>query len=202
MRRMARLVLPGLFVVLLYGGFVAGSAVASPIWLVAGSSPPPGETVTGTASNAKFKIAGMTTTCSTTSLEMEIKNVGTVGEGEVTDMTFSGCSTDTKCTVEAIDAINLPWPLHLTRVSSADYVVVEGIEIVALYGNPICALYETEVEIDGSAGGLFTGGSPASLAFSPSNFTSTGTKLLTFGNGLDWSAIFSLSAPGGALSIG
>jgi hypothetical protein len=199
---MTRLTLPGLCVVLAYSGFVAASAAASPIWLVAGSAPPPGETVTGAASNAKFKIAGMTTTCSTTSLEMKIKNVGAVGEGEITDMSFLGCSTDTKCTVEAIGAENLPWPLHLKRISNADYVVVEGIEIVVVYGNEECVLYETEVVIDGSAGGLFTGGSPSSLAFSPSNFTNTGTKLLTFGTGLDWSAIFSLSAPGGALSVG
>ena len=199
---MARLTLPGLCVVLVYSGFVASSAAASPIWLVAGSAPSPGETVTGSASNAKFNISGLITTCSTTSLEMEIENVGAIGEGEVTDMTFSGCSTDGKCTVEAIGSEGLPWPLHLTRISNADYVVVKGIEIVVVYGNEECALYETEVLIDGSAGGLFTGGSPASLAFSPSNFTSTGTKLLTFGNGLNWSAAFSLTAPGGALSIG
>lgn len=201
---MARLVLPGLCVVLVYSGFLAAAAHASPIWLLNGSQLSSRKTVTSAASNGNFKFPGITTTCSTTSLEMEIENHLGIGEGEVTDMNFSGCSTNGVCTVEAIGPENLPWPLHLETILGADYVIVEAIDIVVVYGNPECVLYETEVVIDGSAGGLFTNGSPASLAFSPLSLTDSGTEPLTFGIGIDWSAtFFPLSVSGGgALSVG
>lgn len=196
--------LPGLFVVLACSGLFASAAQASPIWLLNASPLSSPKTVTGAASNGYFEFTGMVTTCSTTSLKMEIENINMTGEGEVTDVAFSGCSTNTKCTVDAIGPENLPWPLHLETISSVDYVIVEAIDIVVVYGNPECVLYETEVVIDGSAGGLFTGGSPASLAFNPSSLANSGTELLTFGNGIDWSATFlPLSVlGGGVLSVG
>jgi hypothetical protein len=187
--------------VLAAGGVFASSGSASPLWLVNGSSSfSSGEIATGTASNAYFEFFGLKTTCSTTKLGLEIGNPGGVGLVEATSLSLLGCSTNTVCTVEAVEAQGLPWPAHLATVSGGNYVVLEGVEVEILYGNPICVLNETVLPIEGTAGGLFTN-APAKLAFNPASFAATGTELSAFGSGIEWSATFTMAANGGTLGL-
>jgi hypothetical protein len=97
--------------------------------------------------------------------------------------------------VESIAAEGLPWPAKLLTVSGTHYLLITKIEFTIVFGNPLCALYETEVVIDGSAGGRIDNPSESAV-FDASSFSATGAKLLAFGSPVALSGTFRMAAIG------
>jgi hypothetical protein len=180
---------------LLSAGSVA-DAGASPGWKFNGSLLFGTETISGGASNTSLTIPGLTTKCKSLSYKMTISNSAGTGKGEITALSFSECSTDSKaCTVESMTADKLPWQLHATTVSLKNYVIVEGVRISILYGGAECALGETVATVTGTAGGLFDN-TNSTITFNALNFTATGTALKVFGSKVEWNCILTTEATG------
>ncbi len=178
-----------LFAALAASAVLAGPAAASPAWVVGGSLLGGTETVRGLAIEGRFAFTGLTVTCEETEFEMTIHNLGGVGKGEITAFGFDECSTDsTACTVESIEAEDLPWPARLVTVGSNDYLVIEAVSVGILFGGEECVLNEYLVEIEGSAGGYYDNGGE-NAKFSPWSFTETGTELEAFGGGIEVESI-------------
>jgi hypothetical protein len=188
-----RIFLGGLLAAMMLSAAFAGSAVAGPQWKFDGTTLAGEETIVGGAEKSGLSITGMTTTCANFLYEIKIKNSGGTGTGEVTDLPLFECSTDTKCTVEAIEPWAFPWKANLKEISGKNYIKIEGVQVSILYGNPLCAFYETEVEVEGTAGGLLDN-STESATFDSSSFTATGSKLEAFGTGVTWKGFFPAEA--------
>ncbi len=71
--------------------------------------------------------------------------------------------------------------------------MIEGVRVTIVYGNPLCVLYESEVEVEGTAGGLLDN-ETESATFDNSSFEATGTELETFGNAVEWNGFFPAEA--------
>jgi hypothetical protein len=188
-----RIFLGGLLTAMMLSAVFAGSAVAGPQWKFDETTLTGEETIIGAAEKSGLTITGMTTTCANFLYEINIKNSGGTGTGEVTDLPLFECSTDTKCTVEAIEPWGFPWAANLKTFSGKNYVVISGVHVSIVYGNPLCVLYETEVEVEGSAGGLLDNATE-SATFDSASFTATGTQLETFGNAVAWKGFFPAEA--------
>lgn len=174
----------------------AGPAAASPTWKFNGSALSGTELIQGRATNLALAIPGLTTGCTHALFQAKIENSSGTGKGEITYLPLFECSTSSKsCTVEAIAATGLPWPLHLTTVASKSYVVLEDVSIEIVYGGEECVLFETVVEVEGSAGGLY-GNVNETLTFDPGSFAATGTLLGTFGADVELNAVFGIEAFG------
>lgn len=194
--------LPSLLAALLAAAVAASAAQASPEWHFNGTllTYQSQETVTAEATKASLTLAGITTTCEPFIFELKVKNLlGGPGVGDVTGLPLTNCHTNGVCTVEAVTAENLPWPVHLTTIGGEHYFVIEGIEILFVYGNPFCALYETEVLIDGTAAGLIDD-TAHTVAFSPTTMATVGAQLLAFGSPIEFKGTFSWFPTGGASS--
>lgn len=188
-----RVFLGGLLAAIVLSAAFAGSAAAGPTWKFNGTTLTEDETIVGAAEKSGLEIPGMLTTCDNFLYEITIRNTGGTGAGEVTDLPLFNCYTNTKCTVEGIEAFAFPWPANLTTVSSKNYIVIKGVRVSIVYGNPLCPLFESEVEITGSAGGLLDN-STESATFSDSSFEATGTKLDSFGTKVKWNGYFPAEA--------
>ena len=184
----------GLLAALALSAVFAGSALAGPTWKFGGKTLEGKETIIGAAEKSGLTITGLTTTCNNFLYEITIENKSGTGTGSVTDLPLYECSTDSPyCTVEAITPEVFPWSANLKTVGANNYIVVSGVHVSIVYGNPLCVLYETEVEVTGSAGGLITNATE-SATFSDSSFTETGTKLSAFGNKVKWNGFFPAEA--------
>ena len=184
-----RIFLGGLLAALMLCAAFAGTAVAGPQWKFDGKALEGEDTIIGAAEDSGLTITGMTTTCENFLYEIAIDNSGGTGGGEVTDLPLYDCDTDTVCTVEGIEGESFPWNASVAEHSGKNYIVIEGVYVTIIYGNPFCALYETEVEVEGSAGGLLDN-TTESATFDNSSFEATGTALKVYGNKIEWNGFF------------
>ncbi len=188
-----RVFLGGFVVAMLVIAAFAGSAVAGPQWKFNGTTLTGEETIVGGAEKSGLEIIGMTTTCDNFLYEINIKNSGGTGAGEVTDLPLFNCYTDGVCTVEGIEPKAFPWPASLKTISTKNYIEIKGVLVKIVYGNPECALYETEVEVEGSAGGLLDN-TTESATFNAASFAATKTELWAFGTEVSWEGFFPAEA--------
>lgn len=174
----------------------AGPAGASPAWKFNGSSLNGTESILGRSTVFTLTIPGLTTKCGHALFQAKIQNSAGTGKGEITYLPLFECSTSSElCTVDAIAATALPWPLRLTTVTSSNYVVLEGVSIEILYGGEECALFETVLKVKGTAGGLYSNVNET-FTFSAASFTATGTLLGAFGSDIELNAVFGIEAFG------
>lgn len=174
----------------------AAPASASPEWKFNGSSLSGTELLIGRSTNLTMTIPGLTTECGHALFQAKVENSAGTGKGQVIYLPLFECSTNSKfCTVDAIGATGLPWPLHLTTVTSSDYVVLENVSIEILYEGELCALGGTVVKVTGSAGGLYSNVSET-ITFNSASFTATGTSLKALGSKIELNAVFGIEAFG------
>jgi len=185
--------LGGVLAVLLVTAVFASTAGAAPAWRFNGEELKSPETVLGGAEKSGLTIPGMTTVCENFLYNITISNKSGTGEGSLTELPLYNCTTNTKCKVEAIEVLSLPYPANLTTISSANYIVIKGIKVKILYGNPLCVLNETWVEVTGTAGGSIDNATE-SATFSPTTFKATGTSLKAIGNSVEWNGFFPTEA--------
>lgn len=176
------------------GLVLAASASASPAWKFNGTELSGTETVVGAAIESSMTIPGMTTTCEHFLYNMEIQNSGGTGEGELSEVPLFDCSTTAEaCTVEAIEAEELPWSTHLTTIAGKNYLIIEGIHVSILYGGEECAIGGLTVPVEGTAGGEVDNGTE-SATFNSETFEATGTELTAFGQSIEWNGVFPTEA--------
>jgi hypothetical protein len=192
-RKAISVFLGGLLATLALGAVFAGSAGAAPAWKFEGKALEGSETILGGAEKSGMTLPGMTTTCENFLYNITVSNKSGTGEGSLTELPLFNCTTDTVCTVEAIEAEALPWPSHLATVGSSNYIVIEGVHVGILYSGKNCVLSGFLAEVEGSAGGLIAN-STESATFSPSSFTATGTELTAFGEAVEWNGVFPTEA--------
>lgn len=188
-----RIFLGALLAAMMLNAAFAGSAAAAPQWKFNGTTLAGEETIIGAAEKSGLEITGLLTTCDNFLYEITIKNSGGTGVGSVTDLPLFNCYTNGKCTVEGIEALSLPWSANLETKSTKNYIKISGVKVSIVYGNPLCVLYETEVEVTGTAGGLIDN-TTQSATFSDSSFEATSTKLEVFGNKVKWNGFFPAEA--------
>ena len=191
--RSTRVFWGGLIAALMLSAALAGSAVAAPTWKFDGETLEGEETIIGGAEKSGLTITGMKTTCDNFLYEIEIDNSGGAGGGNVNDLPLFNCYTDGVCTVEGIEPWGFPWNASLSEAGGKDYIVIEGVQVAIYYGNPLCVLYETEVEVEGSAGGAIDNATE-SATFDNSSSEATGTELEAFGNEVEWEGFFPAEA--------
>lgn len=184
-----RIFLGGLLAALVLCTAFAGTAMAGPQWKFNEETLSGEETIIGAAEKSAMEIEGIVTTCDNFLYEITIKNSGGTGAGSVTDLPLFNCYTDGVCTVEGIEGFGFPWTAGLRTVSSKNYIEIKGVHVSVVYGNEECALYETEVEVTGSAGGLIDNATE-SATFNAASFTATGTGLAVFGTPIKWEGYF------------
>src|SRR3954453_4474728 len=144
------------FIALELFAIFAANASAGPYWAFNGTTLSGTETVAGEATQSSLTFPGLTTKCTIAPYEMEIWNTGTNGIVELTSLSFNGCATDSaSCTVTSVTINALPWPLHLTKVATDNYVILEHVNVTILYAGEECALAETPIPVTGTAGGSF-----------------------------------------------
>jgi len=192
-----RLALAGSLLALTLACLVAASpAGAAPKWyfdeeLLVGS-----ETTRNGTPTSQFTIPGLTIVCQPLPLEMTIENSGGAGLGEVTDLPMGTCYTDSPaCAVEALEAEKLPWSAKLAEVSGKTYLVTEGVSFSLIFGGEECVLYETEVKITGSTGGLVDN-EEETIFYSQATAEATKTALKGLGQKVEWNAALELKATG------
>jgi hypothetical protein len=191
--------LSGAFLVaLVFSATFAAGACASPVWKFNGTAltGSQSETVLSHALESSFTIPGLKTTCKPTVFEMTVSNPSGAGKASVTAMPLSNCVTNSPfCDVAAIGPDGLPWAASLGAVSSQNYIVISGFEVLILYEGAQCALDGVEITVDGSAGGSI-GNATESIAFSNTSFSATGTSLLALGSAVAWGGVFTMAATG------
>lgn len=188
-----RFFLGALIAALMLSAVLAGSAGAAPAWKFNGKTLEGSEKIVGGAEKSGLTVPGMTTTCANFLYGITISNVSGTGKGSLTELPLFECSTNTVCTVESTEAEGLPWPATLKTVGTTNYIIIEKVHENILYGNPKCAVYETEVEIEGTAGGSIDN-TTERATFSPTTFTATGTSLKSAGNKVEWNGVFPTEA--------
>lgn len=176
------------------GAVFAAVASAAPQWQFDGTALSGEEDILGAAVSSSMTIPGMTTTCEHFLYNMKIENSAGSGEGEIDELPLYECHTDTAaCTVEAIEAKNLPWPTHLMTVGEEPYLFIEGIEVGILYGGEECALGEIELPVRGTAGGSISN-ETESATFDAATFSATGANLHVGSTSIEWNGVFPTEA--------
>jgi len=193
-RKATRMLLRGALAALVISAVFAGSAGAAPVWKFQGSALTGSETVVGGAEDSAMTVPGLTTDCENFLYDLLISNSAGTGQGEVGEVPLFDCGTNTEvCTVDAIEAEELPWSSKLTTVSAKPYIVIEGIRVSVLYGGEECALSEVLVPVTGSAGGSIDN-TTESATFSSTTLSATGTKLKALGQSITWNGVFPTEA--------
>lgn len=187
--RSTRIFLGALLAAMMLSAAFAGSAAAGPQWKFGGKTLEGEETIIGAAQKSGLEVEGLLTTCDNFLYEIAIKNKEGTGTGQVTDLPLFNCYTNGVCTVEAIEPYSFPWPAKLRTISTQNYIEISEVQVSIVYGNPLCVLYETEIEVTGDAGGLLNN-TTESATFSDSSFAATGTELDVFGNKVKWNGFF------------
>lgn len=192
--RMMRAMIAAVLAVLALSAAGASSASAAPEWEFAETPLSGSEDVLGAATSSSMTIPGLTTTCEHFLYNMDIENNGGTGEGELNEVPLFECGTDSPyCTVEAIEAQNLPWPTHLMEVSGKPYLFIEDIFVTILYGGEECALGEVEIPVKGTAGGSVDN-ETESATFNSSTFSATGAHLKVGSSDIQWNGVFPTEA--------
>lgn len=178
----------------------ASSASAAPAWKFQGEALTGSETVMGAAFESALTIPGLTTKCENFLYKLSIKNESGTGKGELTEMPLFNCTAHEKegeveevCTVSKIGAEKLPWPAHLTTVSSSPYIIIEGVKVGIVYAGEECVLNETLVTVTGSAGGLINN-TTETATFNSTTLTATGTTLKALSSKIEWNGVFPTEA--------
>lgn len=173
--------------------FVA-SASASPAWNFEGKALEGSETIVGAAFESSMTIPGLTTKCENFLYKLTIKNEAGTGKGELTEMPLFNCTTDTTaCTVKTIAAETLPWPAHLSKVETSNYIVIEKAKVGIVYAGVECALGGVKVTVSGSAGGLLDNVAETAT-FNEASFKATKTELKALSSKIQWSGVFPTEA--------
>ncbi len=191
--RITRTLLGGILAALAASAVLASAASASPTWHVGSETLTGSETISGSATASTLALPGLTNTCDI-SYKATISNSGGTATGNVTAMTLSNCSTDGVCTIVSATAQSLP-TIRGATVAGANYLVLEGVKIGILYGNPECVEDGNTVVYKGSAGALFANAS-STFTFSPANSEATGAKMTALGTTVKWNGTFSTEATG------
>jgi hypothetical protein len=179
---------------LVIGAVFAGSAGASPVWKFNGAELTGSEAVVGAAIESSMTIPGLTTKCENFLYKVKISNSAGVGKGEVTEVPLFNCTTNsTACTVKAIAAEKLPWATHLATFSTSNYIVIEGVKVAIVYDGEECVLYETLVNVTGSAGGLIDNGTETAT-FNATTLSASKTELKAVGQKIEWNGVFPTEA--------
>lgn len=174
----------------------ASAAAASPAWKFNGSSLSGTELLIGRSTAFTLTIPGLTTKCGHVLFQAKVENSAGTGKGEIIYLPLFECSTSSGfCTVAAISATGLPWPLHLTTVASSNYVVLEKVSIEILYEGEECALGGTVVKVTGTAGGLYSNVNET-ITFNSASLAATGTSLKALGSKIELNAVFGIEAFG------
>ena len=194
MRTKATAIGTALAVLALLCALFAASASANPSWEFKEESLTGSEVILGGAYESSMTIPGLTTSCENFLYELTIENEESGGTGELTDMPLFNCYTDgDACTVESIEAEELPWSSHLTTVESNPYIVFEGAKVSILYEGEECVLAETLVPVTGSAGGAIDNGTE-SATFNAETLEATETELKAFSQPIEWNGVFPTEA--------
>jgi hypothetical protein len=181
-------------VVLAASAVLAQAASASPVWKFNGTELTSKETVVGAAISSHLTIPGATTECAHFLYNMKIYNSSGAGKGEITELPLYECKTSSgKCTVESIGATKLPWPTHLSTVSSSEYLIVEGVTVNITYSGALCALAEEVVQVKGSAGGIINN-TAQTATFDKATFEATKTELKVGSGSVEWAGEFPTEA--------
>lgn len=176
------------------GAVFVANAGAAPSWNFEGSSLEGKETIMGGAYESAMTIPGLTTKCENFLYKVGIKNESGTGKGEVTEVPLYNCTANsTACSVKSIGAEKLPWSSHLTTVSSANYMVIEGVKVAILYAGEECVLGGTLVTVTGSAGGSVSN-STETATFNASTLSATGTVLKALSQKIEWNGVFPTEA--------
>src|SRR5215475_2628749 len=142
---------------LLCAAFATSAYATNPSWKFEGKALEGKETILGGAFESSMTIPGMTTECENFLYKLGIKNESG-GKGEVNELPLYNCTVSDEeaeevCSVKSIGAEKLPWPSHLTTVSSSPYIVIEKVDVGIIYTGIECPLGEILISVTGSAGG-------------------------------------------------
>jgi hypothetical protein len=195
MKRMTkRIFLGGVVAALAISAVFAASAGAAPAWNFAGKSLEGNETIVGAAFESSMTIPGLTTKCENFLYKLTIKNEGGTGKGELTEMPLYTCSTNSEaCAVKTIGAESLPWPAHLTKVETSNYIVIEKAKVGITYSGAGCVLKGIAVKVTGTAGGLLDN-TAETATFNAASFKATKTELRALENPIEWNGVFPTEA--------
>lgn len=184
----------GFFAVLALSAIFASSAGAAPAWNFAGKSLEGSEVVMGAAFESALVLPGLTTKCENFLYKLSIKNEAGTGKGELTEMPLYNCSTDTTaCGVKSIGAETLPYPVHLSKVETSNYITIEKVNVGIRYSGEECALGGILVRVTGTAGGLIDN-TAETATFNTSSFKATKTELKALSGTAQWSGVFPTEA--------
>jgi hypothetical protein len=194
MKRKARILVRGAFLVLALSAVFSASASASPAWNFAGKALEGKETIMGGAFESSLTLPGLVTKCENFLYKLTIENSVGTGKGEVTEVPLYNCGTNSKyCTVKTIGAEALPYPSHLTKVETTNYMVIEGVKVAILYAGSLCALGGTTARVTGTAGGSLNN-ETETATFNAASFAATKTELRALGGKAEWAGVFPTEA--------
>jgi hypothetical protein len=186
--------LRGFLVILVIGAAFSASASAAPTWKFEGKALEGSETILGGAFESALVIPGLTTKCENFLYKLTIKNEAGTGTGELTEMPLFNCTTNSSaCTVKSIGAETLPYPAHLTTVSTSNYIVIEKAKVGITYAGVECSLGGLLVRVTGSAGGLLDNVAETAT-FNAASFSATKTELKALSSKAEWSGVFPTEA--------
>jgi len=171
----------------------AGTAAAVPAWKFSGKALEGSEVTVGFGVETDLNMFAPIQ-CEHFLYKMTISNKVGTGEGEVTELPLFNCTTTAEgCTVETIEAEELPWPAHLVTVGKSNYLDIKEIAIGIVFGGETCAIGEVLIPVTGSAGGLFDNVTEAAI-FDELSFEKTGTALEAFGSPVQLEGAFPTEA--------
>jgi hypothetical protein len=186
--------LRGFFAALALSAVFAASSGAAPAWNFAGKSLEGSEVVMGAAFESSLTIPGLTTKCENFLYKLTIKNEAGTGSGELTEMPLYTCTTNSSaCSVKTIGAEVLPWPAHLTKVETSNYIVIEKAKVGIVYAGEECALGGVKVTVSGTAGGLLDNVAETAT-FNEASFKATKTELKALSSAIIWTGVFPTEA--------
>lgn len=193
-RKQKSIFLRGLLAALAISAVFAGSASASPAWNFESKSLEGTEVILGGAFESALVLPGLTTKCENFLYKLSIKNEAGSGKGELTEMPLFNCTTDSSaCAVKTIGAETLPWPAHLSTVTSSNYIVIEKAKVGIVYSGEECSLNGLLVRVTGSAGGLIDNVAETAT-FNAASFSATKTELKALSGKAEWSGVFPTEA--------
>ena len=195
MKRMTkRIFLGGVVAALAISAVFSATASAAPAWNFAGKALEGNETVMGAAYESSLTIPGLTTKCENFLYKLTIKNEAGTGKGELTEMPLYNCTTNSPaCAVKTIAAETLPWPAHLTKIETSNYIVVEKAKVGITYSGIECVLKGIAVKVTGSAGGLLDN-TAETATFNAATLKTTKTELRALENPIEWNGVFPTEA--------
>jgi hypothetical protein len=194
MNRKVRTLVRGVFLALALSAVFSAQASAAPAWNFAGKALEGKETIMGGAFESALTLPGLVTKCENFLYKLTIENSAGTGQGSLTEMPLYNCTTNSKyCTVKTIGAEALPYPSHLTTVTTSNYIVIEGVKVAILYAGELCALGGTTAKVTGSAGGLVDNATEIAT-FNAASFTATKTELKALGGKAEWAGVFPTEA--------